>query len=76
VWLVVAWLTLFGTACPRQIVLPDPAFPHQVAEPVESVTVWCGLPDGKLAKCEVRLDKGWWIASPEALKLEGVGGGR
>lgn len=58
-------LLLLG--CPKRTVVPDPTIPHQVAEGSD-VTVWCGTTDRKLAKCEVRLDRGWWVASPQVVE--------
>jgi hypothetical protein len=51
----------------RPAVIPDPSIPHQVAEEAR-IKVWCGTPDRKLEKCEVRLVDGWWVASPQVVE--------
>jgi hypothetical protein len=65
---VLAACTMLWTGCAHsQMVVPDPTVPHQVAREVE-VVVWCRLPDGKLAQCEVRLLPGWWVAGPPVVE--------
>lgn len=60
---------LLSSACAHSpLVLPDPTVPHRVAEPA-AVKVWCRLPDGRTAKCAVRLDPGWWVASPQVVEV-------
>lgn len=51
----------------QERILPDPRIPHQVAERTEA-TVWCRRPDGSLVKQVVRLEEGWWIASPAVVQ--------
>jgi hypothetical protein len=51
------------------MVLPDQRFPHRLAEPLEGAMLWCGLPDGTVAKCgPYRLEVDWWVASPRVLE--------
>lgn len=59
---------MLSSACvPRKLVLLDPTVPHRVAE--EAVIVaWCRLPEGALVKCKVRLQEGWWVASPQLVE--------
>lgn len=55
---------LLSTGCAvRVLTVPDPSVPHRVAEPAR-VKVWVRSPDGTLTKQEVRLEEGWWVASP------------
>lgn len=58
-------LSLLG--CPKRAVIPDQSAPHQIAKATD-VTVWCGVPDRKQAKCRVRAEAGWWLASPQAVE--------
>jgi hypothetical protein len=51
---------------PQERIIPNPAVPHQVAEPVE-VVIWAQRSDGTLVKETVLLDPGWWIASPQVV---------
>lgn len=63
---VIAFALLSIGCVPKKLILPSPDIPHELAEEGKAV-VWCGTPDRKLAKCEVRLEPGWWLASPQAL---------
>jgi hypothetical protein len=64
-------LLLFA-GCPHRIVLPDQGRVHQLAAPVD-LTVWCKGPEAATwTKCDVRADKGWWLAPPSIAEgLEG-----
>jgi hypothetical protein len=63
---VLASAMLFSAGCPGPQTIPDPSIPHQVAEEAE-IEVWCNTPKG-LARCEVRLLEGWWVASPQVVE--------
>lgn len=61
---------MLSTGClglSQERMLPDPRIPHQVAETTEAV-VWVRRPDGSLVKETVRVQSGWWIASPQAVQ--------
>lgn len=50
----------------RDQVLLNPSVPHRLAESCDAV-VWARKPDGTLVQQPVRLEAGWWIASPAVL---------
>ncbi len=54
------------SACAR-VILPDPKVPHQLAEETV-IKAWCRAPDGKMVKCKVRVQEGWWFASPQLVE--------
>jgi hypothetical protein len=58
-------LSVCGMLCcvPKVQVVPDPTVPHQVAEAAQ-VSIWARTPDGKLAKQQIQLPAGWWVAGP------------
>jgi hypothetical protein len=52
---------------PKQRSLPNPAIPHQVAES-STLTIWVRRPDNSLVKETVRVDPGWFVASPQVVE--------
>lgn len=52
---------MLSTGCAHKLVIPDPTIPHQVAEDTK-VKIWARLPDGKMAKVEIKLREGDWVA--------------
>ncbi len=53
----------------RDPVLLNPSIPHRLAEPCDAVT-WGRGPDGvTMVKTSVRLEAGWWVASPEVISM-------
>ena len=65
--LCVIAFALLSAGCPKRLVIPDPNVPHQLAKGAD-LTVWCGTPDRKAARCKVRVEEGWWVASPQAVE--------
>jgi hypothetical protein len=54
---------------PKVTVIPDPTVPHQVADEAQ-IVIWARMPDGRLAKQQIRLLAGWWIAGPPVVEPE------
>lgn len=50
----------------EQAVRLDPTVPHQISRPVD-LRVWVPVGDGKAVEKLVRVDAGWWLASPVLL---------
>lgn len=64
--LALSALAMLSTGCsvlPRETAIPDPKIPHRVAEDT-TVWVWVRRPTGDLVKEKVKLQAGWWVASP------------
>lgn len=49
---------------PQERLLPDETIPHRISEETD-VQVWVRRPDGSLVEEWVRIDPGWWVASPQ-----------
>lgn len=59
---------LLSAGCPKRIVLPDNGQVHQLAAPAD-ITVWCrGPEDTSWTKCQVRAERGWWLAPPSVVE--------
>jgi hypothetical protein len=59
---------LLSIGCvPTKAAIPDPSFPHRLAEEVE-VVIWVRLLGGEFTKTKVRLLPGWWVAGPPAVE--------
>lgn len=41
----------------------DRTIPHRISRP-QTLSVWARLPNGTMAETRVRIEAGWWIASP------------
>ena len=52
---------------PQERALPNPAIPHQIAES-STLTIWVRRPDNSLVKETVRVDPGWFVASPQVVE--------
>lgn len=52
---------------PQERALPNPAIPHRVAE-TSTLTIWVRRPDNSLVKERIRVDPGWFIASPQIVE--------
>lgn len=64
-----AMLSLLLSGCsllPSERSLPDPNVPHRVAE-TAVLKVWVRHPDNSLVEETVRIDPGWWVASPQTI---------
>lgn len=65
--LIVSVLLLPGCLLlPQERALPNPAIPHQIAE-TSTLTIWVRRPDHSLVKETIRVDPGWYIASPQVV---------
>lgn len=63
----IVFVTLSAGCATTPKVLPDPSIPHRVAKDGK-VTIYVRQPDGRLKKEEVKLQEGWWIASPQIVE--------
>lgn len=63
----VASATLWLGCVPSKAAIPDPSFPHRVAEEAE-VVIWVRLPSGEFTKAKARVLPGWWVAGPPAVE--------
>ncbi len=52
---------------PQERALPNPAIPHQIAE-TSTLMIWIRRTDGSLVKEPVRVDPGWYVASPQIVE--------
>jgi len=58
-------LPLLG-CLPQERALPNPAIPHRVAERA-CLKIWVRRPDDSLVQETVRVEPGWYIASPQVV---------
>ena len=66
--LLVSALLLQGCMfLPQERALPNPAIPHQIAES-STLTIWVRRTDNSLVKETVRVDPGWFVASPQVVE--------
>lgn len=66
--LVFALLSETGCSLlPQPRAIPSSKVPHRVAQETD-VVIYVRLPDGSFQEEEIRLLKGWWIASPEVVE--------
>lgn len=55
---------MLSSGClPRQMVMPDERYPHQIAEDTE-IEVLMRLPDGARVQQEITARKGWYLLAP------------
>ena len=52
---------------PQERALPNPAIPHRIAETC-TLPIWVRRPDHSLVKETVRVDPGWFVASPQVVE--------
>lgn len=65
---LLASVTLSGCSIiPRTEAIPSPKVPHRIARET-TVWIYVRLPDGSFQEEEVRLLKGWWVASPQVVE--------
>lgn len=60
---LLAFVLLSLMGCMRPQTQPDLRIPHRLAKPA-TVTILVRQDDGRYLPARVRVDAGWWIASP------------
>lgn len=63
IFALIASTMLCAGCAVRTLTLPDPSIPHRVASEA-TVEIWVRGQDGTLTKQKVKIEEGWYLASP------------
>lgn len=67
--MLIACAALSSGCVPREATLPDHSIPHRVAQET-TLVIWVRRPDGKFVEEEVKIEPGWWVASPWVVEVK------